>query len=171
MLCSMNSLQTLQSNNLWADLEHSRPTLLPEQASLTPMEASEDHNDTFFFPLLIGCVTYGNTGLWSTAHICAYIYVKTTHLSILQFLEIRVARGGMLLFEQYFDFFPDHFLSQQNFNHWKGSGTVKINYSGNSPLSLDTIFLQPVGLLSPMGLLGLMNVMWELHLQFGCVLE
>lgn len=58
----MNSFQTFRGNNLWADLGHSRPTLLPWQASLTPVEASEHWDDTFF-PLLIGCVTYGNTGL------------------------------------------------------------------------------------------------------------
>lgn len=45
------------------------------------MEASEDHDDTFFF-LMIGCVTYGNNGLCSTAHMCAYIYAKATYLSI-----------------------------------------------------------------------------------------
>lgn len=47
----------------------------------------------------------------------------------------------------------------------------KINYSGNRSLILDTIFLQPVGLLGPVGLLELLNAVGELHLKFGCVLE
>lgn len=49
-------------------------------------------------------------------HVC--VFMRRQHIfTFVQLLEKRVVRGGMLVLEQHFELFPDHFLSQQIFSH------------------------------------------------------
>lgn len=154
----MSSLQTLQRNNLWADLEHIRPTLLPEQASLTPVEASEDHDDALF-PHDWMCHVWKR---WSLIY-CLYMYIylcegkSSFHLYSFWIKEQPVVT--FCYFNSILSFFLITFFLNRTLITEKEVALWHISYSGDSSLVLDTIFLQPVGLLGPLGPLELLNAM------------
>lgn len=155
----MNSLQILQTNNLWADLEHSRPSLLPEQSSLTPVETSEDHDDTFFFPYDWMSHIWKHRTLIYYSYMCIYLCEGNTSLHLYSFWNKEQPEVSCWYLNNILSFFLTTFFLNRTLITENQVALGKINYSGNSSLVLDTTFLQPVGLLDPLGPLELLNAM------------
>lgn len=90
------------------------------------MEAFEDHDDILVPHDWMRHIKKHWTYSDVLPHTHIHIYVKAVLVFPLfvQLLEKRVARGTMLLLEQYLEFVPDHFLSQQLFNHRKEGGNM-----------------------------------------------
>lgn len=134
------------------------------------MEASEDHDDTLF-PHNCVCRTWKR---WTSLY-CPYMHIylceDNSSFHLYSFCKKKLPEVVCCYLIGIWSSFLTTFFLNRTLITEKDAALWQINYSGDSSLVLDTIFLQHVGLLGPLGPLEPPNAMLELHLQFGCVME